>query len=93
MDAREAEAAGLVSRVVPIDKLLEDALATAEKIASFSLPVLMMIKECVNQSFESTLNEGMLFERRMFHSSFALDDQKEGMAAFLEKRPALFSHR
>ena len=93
MDAREAEAAGLVSRVVPIEKLLEDALATAEKVASFSLPVVMMIKECVNQSFESTLNEGMLFERRMFHSSFALEDQKEGMAAFLEKRAAVFSHR
>jgi len=93
MDAREAEAAGLVSRVVPIDKLLEDALATAEKIASFSLPVVMMIKECVNQSFESTLNEGMLFERRMFHASFGLEDQKEGMAAFLEKRAAVFTHR
>jgi enoyl-CoA hydratase len=93
MNAVEAEAAGLVARVVPADKLLEDAWATAEKIASFSLPVVMMIKECVNQAFESTLNEGMLFERRMFHASFGLEDQKEGMAAFLEKRPAVFTHR
>ena len=93
MDAREAEAAGLVARVVPAATLLDDAWATAEKIASFSLPVVMMIKECVNRAFESSLNEGMLFERRMFHASFALEDQKEGMSAFLEKRTAVFKHR
>ena len=92
MDATEAERAGLVARVVPADKLLEDALATAETIASYSLPVIMMIKESINRAFESSLNEGLLFERRVFHSAFALNDQKEGMAAFVEKRKPQFRH-
>ncbi len=92
MDAVEAERAGLVSRVVPADKLLDEALAAAETIAGFSLPVVMMIKESVNRAFESSLNEGLLFERRVFHSAFALNDQKEGMAAFVDKRKPDFSH-
>ncbi len=92
MDAAEAERAGLVSRVVAADKLVEEALSAAETIASFSLPVVMMIKESVNRAFEGSLNEGLLFERRVFHSAFALKDQKEGMAAFVEKRKAKFSH-
>ena len=93
MDAAEAERAGLVSRVVPNDKLMEEAMAVAEKIASYSLPVVMMIKESVNRAYESTLSEGVLFERRLFHAAFALDDQKEGMAAFVEKRKPKFRHR
>ncbi len=93
IDAAEAERAGLVARVVPADKLLDEALAAATTIASFSLPVVMMIKESVNRAFESSLNEGLLFERRVFHSAFALDDQKEGMAAFVAKRKAEFKHR
>jgi len=93
MDAVEAERAGLVSRVVPNDKLMEEATAVAEKIASYSLPVVMMIKESVNRAYESTLSEGVLFERRLFHAAFALDDQKEGMAAFVEKRKPKFGHR
>ena len=92
MDAAEAERAGLVSRVVAADKLIEEALSAAETIASFSLPVVMMIKESVNRAFEGSLSEGLLFERRVFHSAFALNDQKEGMAAFVEKRKAKFSH-
>lgn len=92
MDAAEAERAGLVSRVVPADRLLDEALATATKIASYSLPVVMMIKESVNRAFEAPLHEGMLFERRLFHSCFALEDQKEGMAAFLEKRKPAFKN-
>ncbi len=93
MDAEEAERAGLVSRVVPADKLLDEAVAAAETIAGFSLPVVMMIKESVNRAYESSLSEGLLFERRLFHAAFALEDQKEGMAAFVEKRPAKFKHR
>ena len=93
MDAEEAERSGLVARVVPAERLLEDALETAKTIASYSLPVVMMIKECVNRAYESPLNEGLLFERRTFHSSFALEDQKEVMAAFLEKRAPQFKHR
>jgi enoyl-CoA hydratase len=93
MDAAEAERAGLVSRVVPVDKLMEQALAVAEKIASYSLPVAMMIKESVNRAYETTLSEGVRFERRLFHAAFALDDQKEGMAAFVEKRKPTFRHR
>ena len=93
MDAAEAEKAGLVARVIPADKLVEEALAAATTIASYSLPVIMMIKESINRSFESGLNEGLLFERRVFHSSFALDDQKEGMAAFVEKRKAEFKNQ
>jgi len=93
IDAVEAERAGLVSRIVPADKLLDEAMATASKIASFSLPVVLMIKECINRSYESSLAEGLLFERRTFHSAFALDDQKEGMAAFVEKRKPSFTNR
>jgi len=93
MDAQEAERAGLVSRVVPDGKLLEEAMAAAEKIASYSLPVVMMVKEAVNRAYESTLAEGVHFERRLFHAAFALEDQKEGMAAFVEKRKPKFKHR
>ena len=93
MDAQEAERAGMVSRVVPLDKLMAEALAVAEKIAGYSLPVVMMIKESINRAYESTLSEGVLFERRLFHAAFALDDQKEGMAAFVEKRKPTFRHR
>jgi enoyl-CoA hydratase len=90
MDAAEAERAGLVSRVVAADKLLEETLAAATTIASMSQPVVMMIKEAVNRAYETTLAEGVQYERRMFHSTFATDDQKEGMKAFLEKRPPAF---
>ena len=93
MDAQEAERAGLVSRVVPLDKLMEEALAVGTKIAGYSLPVVMMIKESVNRAYETTLSEGVLFERRLFHSQFALEDQKEGMAAFIEKRKPVFKHK
>jgi enoyl-CoA hydratase len=93
MDAVEAERAGLVSRVVPNDKLAEEAMAVAEKVASYSLPAVMMIKESINRAYESTLSEGVLFERRLFHAAFALEDQKEGMAAFVEKRRPKFKHR
>jgi enoyl-CoA hydratase/cyclohex-1-ene-1-carboxyl-CoA hydratase len=93
MDAAEAERAGLVSRIYSADKVLEEALAAAAGIAQQSLPVLMMLKESVNRAFESPLNEGLLFERRTLHSTFALADNKEGMAAFLEKRKPRFSHR
>ena len=93
MDAAEAERAGLVSRVVPADKLLEEALAAAAQIAEFSLPSVMMAKEAVNRAYESPLAEGMLFERRLFHALFATEDQKEGMAAFVEKRKPKFKHR
>jgi enoyl-CoA hydratase len=93
MDAQEAERAGLVSRVVPLDKLMDEALAVAEKIAGYSLPVVMMIKESINRAYETSLAEGVLFERRVFQSQFALEDQKEGMAAFLEKRKPNFKNR
>ncbi|PSM16835.1 MULTISPECIES: enoyl-CoA hydratase [Nitratireductor] len=93
MDAAEAERAGLVSRVVPTGDLLEEALAAAGKIASFSLPAVMMAKEAVNRSYETTLSEGLRFERRVFHSMFALEDQTEGMAAFAEKRTPNFRNR
>ena len=93
MDADEAERAGLVSRVVPDDRLLEEALAVAAKIASFSTPAVMMAKEAVNRAYETTLAEGVRFERRLFHASFALADQKEGMAAFVEKRKPGFKDR
>ena len=92
MDAEEAERAGLVSRVVPADKLLEEALAAATTIAGMSLPIVMMIKESVNRAYETTLAEGVQYERRMFHSTFATDDQKEGMKAFLEKRLPRFGN-
>jgi enoyl-CoA hydratase len=93
MDAQEAERAGLVSRIVPAARLLDEALAAAGKIAEFSLPAVMMAKEAVNRAFETTLAEGLRFEKRLFHSMFALDDQKEGMTAFIEKRKAAFKHR
>ena len=82
-----------MSRVVPLDKLMEEAMAVADKIAAYSLPVVMMIKESVNRAYESSLTEGILFERRVFHSGFALADQKEGMAAFAEKRKPGFKNR
>ncbi|MCF8150394.1 MAG: enoyl-CoA hydratase [Burkholderiaceae bacterium] len=90
IDAVEAERGGLVARIIAADKLLEETLAAAETIAGFSLPVVMMIKESVNRAYESSLQEGLLFERRSFHSAFALADQKEGMAAFVEKRKPVF---
>jgi enoyl-CoA hydratase len=90
MDAAEAERAGLVSRVIPADKLLEEALKTAAAIAALSLPSVMIAKECVNRAYETTLSEGVRFERRVFHSLFATEDQKEGMGAFIEKRPPAF---
>ena len=93
MDAVEAERAGLVSRVVPADKLLDEALAAAKTIAEFSLPSVMAAKEAVNRAYEAVLSEGILFERRMFHSLFATEDQKEGMTAFVEKRKPAFRHR
>lgn len=93
MDAAEAERAGLVSRVVPAAELIEEALKTAETIATLSLPAVMMVKEAVNRADQVNLAEGLRHERRVFHAMFALDDQKEGMAAFVEKRPADFKHR
>jgi enoyl-CoA hydratase len=93
IDAAEAERAGLVARVVPADRLEEEALAVAARIASFSLPVVLKIKEAINRAYESSLAEGLLFERREFHATFALDDQKEGMRAFVEKRKPEFKHR
>ena len=86
MDAGEAERSGLVSRVVPAGALMEEALGAAGKIAEFSTPIAMMAKEAVNRAYETTLSEGVRFERRLFHAMFATEDQKEGMAAFVEKR-------
>ena len=93
MDAAEAERVGLVSRVVPVAQLIDDAVATAGRIAELSLPIVMMAKEAVNRAFETTLAEGVRFERRLFHSAFATEDQKEGMAAFVEKRKPTFRDR
>jgi enoyl-CoA hydratase len=93
MDAVEAERSGLVSRIVPLDRLMEETLAAAATIASMSLPIVLMIKESVNRAYETTLAEGVNFERRLFHSSFATDDQTEGMKAFMEKRPAVFTNK
>ena len=93
MDAAEAERSGLVSRVVATESLLDEAKAVAKTISEMSLSASMMAKEAVNRSFESSLAEGLLFERRIFHSAFGTADQSEGMAAFVEKRPANFSHR
>jgi enoyl-CoA hydratase len=93
MDAREAERAGLVGRVVPLPDLLDEALKTAAAIAALSLPALLAAKEAVNRAFETSLAEGVRFERRIFHSLFATLDQKEGMAAFIEKRPPEFKNK
>jgi enoyl-CoA hydratase len=93
MDAAEAERAGLVSRVVPLADLMTEAMKAADAIAAKSLPIVMMTKESVNRSYESTLADGIRFERRVFHSMFATEDQKEGMAAFAEKRKPVFKHR
>ena len=90
MDAEEAERSGLVSRVVPVKKLMEEAMAAAGKIAEKSMISATVVKECVNRAYEVPLSEGLLFERRMFHSLFNTEDQKEGMSAFLEKREAQF---
>ncbi len=93
MDAAEAERSGLVSRVVPADRLLDEAMAAAKGIAAKSMVAVRAVKESVNRSYETTLREGVLFERRLFNALFATEDQKEGMAAFLEKRPAAFRDR
>jgi enoyl-CoA hydratase len=93
MDAQEAERAGLVSRVVEPDKLLDEALAAGNAICDYSMPAVAMAKEAVNRAFEGTLSEGVLYERRLFYSLFATDDQKEGMRAFIEKRKPSFRHR
>jgi enoyl-CoA hydratase len=93
MDAAEAERSGLVSRVVPAASLMEEAMKVAETIASMSLPSVLSAKEAINRSFEAPLDEGLRFERRVFHALFATEDQKEGMAAFIAKRPAKFKHK
>lgn len=93
MDAAEAERAGLVARVIPADELMDEAMKTAEEIAGYSMPSVMIAKEQVNRAFETTLNEGLRFERRTFYSLFATEDQKEGMAAFSEKRKPEFKNR
>jgi enoyl-CoA hydratase len=93
MDATEAERSGLVARIVPAADLMAEAMKTAETIAAMSLPSVMVAKEAVNRAFEVSLTEGVAFERRVFHALFATEDQKEGMAAFVEKRPAKFKHR
>jgi enoyl-CoA hydratase len=93
MDAAEAERSGLVARVVPVASLMDEAMKVAETIASMSLPSVLSAKEAINRAFETSLAEGVLFERRVFHAQFALEDQKEGMAAFVEKRPAKFRNR
>jgi enoyl-CoA hydratase len=93
MDAAEAERSGLAARVVPADKLIEEAVAAAAVICEYSLPAVMMTKEAINRAYESPLAEGMQFERRLFHSLFSTADQKEGMGAFIEKRKPVFKHR
>ncbi len=93
MDAEEAERCGLVSRIIPVAELRDEAVATAKKITQLSRPIVMMAKESVDRAYETSLAEGILFERRVFHSVFATDDQKEGMKAFIEKRPPQFKHR
>jgi enoyl-CoA hydratase len=93
MDAAEAERSGLVSRIVPALDLIDDAVKTAQKIANLSMPIVMMAKEAVNRAYETTLAEGVHYERRVFHSTFATEDRKEGMTAFVEKRKPTFKHR
>jgi enoyl-CoA hydratase len=93
MDAEEAERCGLVSRIIPLADLVDEAVNTAQKIAELSQPIVMMAKESVNRAYETTLSEGVRFERRLFHSAFATEDQKEGMAAFTEKRKPNFQHK
>jgi enoyl-CoA hydratase len=93
MGAEEAERCGLVSRLVAPEELIEEALKAAERIASFSQPSVQMVKESVNRSYETTLDEGLRFERRLFHSLFATEDQKEGMSAFIDKRTPSFKNR
>ena len=93
MDAAEAERLGIVARVVPVEKLMEEALAVAEKIAALSQPVIASAKRVVNAAFNMPLGEGLAFERKSIHALFALDDQKEGMAAFVEKRKPVFKNR
>ena len=93
MDAEEAERCGLVSRVVPVSSLMNETLEAAEKIANFSAPSTAFIKESVNRAYEGALSEGIIFERRLFHSLFSTDDQSEGMRAFIEKRPAKFRNK
>ena len=93
MDAEEAERAGLVSRVVPLADLMPEVMKVAQRISELSRPAIMMAKESVNKSYEMSLAEGIKFERRLFHSTFATDDQKEGMAAFSEKREPNFKNR
>ena len=93
MDAAEAERSGLVSRIVPTAELLAAAVKIAEQIGAMSRPIAMMVKEAVNRAYETTLAEGVRFERRLFHATFATDDRREGMAAFVEKRPPVFRHR
>src|SRR5690349_6747127 len=93
MDAAEAERAGLVSRIVPAAGLLSEAIKVAERIASMSRPITMMVKESVNRAYETTLAEGVRFERRLFHSTFAIEDRMEGMSAFVDKRKPMFRNR
>ena len=93
MDAEEAERSGLVSRIVPASELVNEAVKAAQKIAAFSMPAVMMAKECVNRAYETTLAEGVRFERRLFQSLFATEDQKEGMDAFVAKREPQFKNR
>jgi len=93
MDAAEAEKSGLVARVVPAASLMEEAMKVADAIANFSLPSVLAGKEAINRAFESGLSEGITFERRIFHSLFATEDQKEGMKAFIEKRPPKWKNR
>ena len=93
MDAQEAERTGIAARVVPADSLVEEAVKTAREIAAFSLPTIRLAKEAVNAAYETTLQEGLRLERRLFHSTFGLDDRREGMKAFVEKRPPNFKHR
>jgi enoyl-CoA hydratase len=93
MDAIEAERSGLVSRVVPADQLMTEVMSAAKTMSEMSLPILMMVKESINAAYETSLSEGIHLERRLFHAAFATEDQKEGMAAFIEKRKAEFKHQ